>query len=183
MTADIVPITTASPRLEMMLFSEPWSYHSPFGTGSDHGYKFCVYSAEQCLAVYVKTRHRMKGADPHGEWKPQRPEDHFYDEGKMDIWERRTLPAKKTDKEMLRYLKSLREPRIIGSNVGGYQLPGWAPSKPAKPKPEAVFHQPEQQQILISPRDISLLVKPIRRREDGRELFQMLYGYMQPEKK
>ena len=169
MTADIVPITSSLLQLEMILFKEAWRYESPAGIGSDEGYKFCVYSATQGIAVYVRTRHQIKKADPHGSWHPRNPQDRYYNEEKQDIWERRTLLAYPKIKDQLRHLQTLREPAIVQPSVPYSRSPAL--------KQEKIFQKPETKQIMMTPPDISLLLKPILKREDGKNLFRMLYSY------
>ena len=169
MVAEIVPIKSGRPALEATLISEPWSYHSTYGTGSDQGYKFCVYVPAQGLAVYVRTRHQMKGADPQGAWKPRNPEDHFYDETKKDIWERYTLPVFKTFGEQLSYIKSLDEPQIVGPQPELKATPG---------KEIKIFINPTIKKVSLSEAKLRLLFQPIQRREDGAGLFDLLYSYV-----
>lgn len=130
---------------------------------------------EQGLAVYVRSRHHMKGADPDGPWRPKRPEDHFYDERKKDIWERTTLQVYNSLKEQLTYLKSLYEPAMVG--------PAIASSKGLKPDPiqskKKIFADPTVKEVSFSEADLRLLFKPIRRREDGAGLFDLLYSYVE----
>ncbi|MBI2146347.1 hypothetical protein HYU22_03340 [Candidatus Woesearchaeota archaeon] len=102
----IIDLTSRISTIDVDLIIEPWAYHSRFETGSDEGTKLCIYSLDEQMALYLKTRHRCQGAQ-HGRWTPRDPEDHYFDTPKREIMERRTVEAKRTLPQQLEYLKSV----------------------------------------------------------------------------
>ncbi len=170
MTARIIPIHTKPRSLEATLILEPWSYTSPYGTGSDYGHNFSIYVPEQSLALYIRTRHRTTGAEPSGNWRPRDPEKYF-DDTKKDIWERYTLPVHDTLEEQVNYLKTLYEPEIL-THQKRLRATRFKDTK-------KIFQKPSVKKISLSERQAQLLFKPIWPEEDGKGLCDLLYSYVE----
>ena len=71
-------------KVGVKLVKERWSYTSGFTGGSDHGWHGIIYSEQDSLAIYYRTRDRMVGSD--GSWAPLDAEDHNYDEDLLQLF-------------------------------------------------------------------------------------------------
>lgn len=102
----IIDLATRISTIEVAFIMEPWAYRSHVENGSDEGRKLCVYSSEERMALYVKTRHQRQKENP-GRWTPDDLERQYQDTPHREIVERRTVEAKLTLRQQLEYLEGV----------------------------------------------------------------------------
>ena len=95
-------------KIPANLIYERWSYYSRLGTGSDHGTRAFVYCPSKNLAILLKTRDRMLGAQG-GTWEPSDKEDHYYDESKGDLFGKSSVDCLGSLEEQIELFKSYRK--------------------------------------------------------------------------
>lgn len=97
---------------QVCVISEPWTYHSKSGSGSDFGMKVCIF--DEPRVTYIKTRDRITGADGIV-WKPRDPEK-YYDERLRRVEEHRVLAPQHRLDDLALYLReepmNYRKPTI-----------------------------------------------------------------------